>query len=683
MRKLLFSLGVAGALAFSACSSTPPPIHSIFVAPQSVSDLQGTAYLDHPFPSDVRRDASGHVVIDGMFNPSLNITVQRYETVTDGLLDGFSPAAAAYFRFDGELDPASLPASPPDSLSPTSTVQIVDVDPSSPEEGQRKLLQWYWRKDEGMYWLPDTLAVAPAHGYPLRPHTQYAIVVTRAARSVDGGGVVPSADLMEVLGLTAPTDRTAAVRETFGPAIQELSSLGLGPESIAQLTVFTTNNPTRELFKIADTMRSQVPAPTVEPDSWKLVKTTAIANIYEGVYGPSPNYQAGKIPFANLGDGGNFAFDAGGNPIVQGTFTMRFSLVVPLQSACPMPADGYPIVLYAHGTGGDFESVWRESGGAGQTLPNECIAAMGVDQIFHGARPGAPPPTDPNLETDIELLFFNLNNPIAARTNGQQAAIDVIQQARLFTESHATVPVAKPDNTPISATGQEIRFDASKLLFFGHSQGGVNGPLFLAADNQARGGVLSGTGAMITVALLEKTLPTPSVAGAVKTLLGLNGEAYADELNLFHPVINLAQTIVDSTDPLEYMPYIIQHPRHGVHKSIYQTEGIGPDGVGDSYAPPHGIEIASVAMGLPLQSPGVREVEEAPWGGLGDVTVPAGGLSGNLAGGQASGVLAQFPPAAGSDGHFVVFDVAAARTQAAQFIRNLADDPKGRVPALQ
>jgi hypothetical protein len=44
-------------------------------------------------------------------------------------------------------------------------------------------------------------------------------------------------------------------------------------------------------------------------------------------------------------------------------------------------------------------------------------------------------------------------------------------------------------------------------------------------------------------------------------------------------------------------------------------------------------------------------------------------------------VLAQFLPPA-SDGHFVVFDVPAAREMAAQFCRNLADDPHGRVPAV-
>jgi hypothetical protein len=118
-------------------------------------------------------------------------------------------------------------------------------------------------------------------------------------------------------------------------------------------------------------------------------------------------------------------------------------------------------------------------------------------------------------------------------------------------------------------------------------------------------------------------------------------------------------------------------------KSILQTEGVNPDGTGDEDAPPEGIEVHSVALGLPRELPGVHTIVQAPWGGLGDVTVPAAGLAGNLAGGQASGVLGQFVPPAGDTGHFVAFDVPAAHAQVGQFCENLAANPKGLVPQLQ
>jgi len=307
---------------------------------------------------------------------------------------------------------------------------------------------------------------------------------------------------------------------------------------------------------------------------------------------------------------------------------------------------------------------------------------MGVDEIFEGARPGAPPPSDPNLEGDEDVLFYNLNNPIAARTNGRQSALDIVTQARLFTASHMTVPAS------ISTTGKAIAFDATTMGFFGHSEGSLSGSMFLAADDQTRGAVLSGSGSMITITLLEKTLPAPSVADAVKTILELtralpDGGTTGSELNLFHPVINFVQALVDATDPVHYLGDVFQHPRAGQPaKSVYQTEGVFPDGTGDSYAPPHGIEVGAVATGLPLQAPFIHAIVEAPWGGLGTVTVPPAGLVGNVGGGLACGLLAQFEPPPGDDGHFVVFDVPQAQAQAAGFCLSLSTTAHGKIPAL-
>ena len=64
-------------------------------------------------------------------------------------------------------------------------------------------------------------------------------------------------------------------------------------------------------------------------------------------------------------------------------------------------------------------------------------------------------------------------------------------------------------------------------------------------------------------------------------LLDLTGDD-AKELNVFHPMMSFTQTMVDPIDPLVYMRYIVQEPRNGgAPKSIYQTEGMNPDGTGD------------------------------------------------------------------------------------------------------
>jgi hypothetical protein len=111
------------------------------------------------------------------------------------------------------------------------------------------------------------------------------------------------------------------------------------------------------------------------------------------------------------------------------------------------------------------------------------------------------------------------------------------------------------------------------------------------------------------------------------------------------------------------------------------TEGVNADFTGDNYTPPHAIEVQAVAMGLPPQEPIIHPIAELEWTDLSTVTIPPAGLSGNLAGGAASGVLAQWEAARASDGHYVIYDIPEAMAQAAGFVRNLMDDPKGRVPA--
>src|SRR6202789_1102734 len=244
---------------------------------------------------------------------------------------------------------------------------------------------------------------------------------------------------------------------------------------------------------------------------------------------------------------------------------------------------------------------------------------MGVDQIFQGTRPGSTPNAS---EAQIGLIFYNVNNPPAARTNGRQSAIDEVQRARLFTESHFFIPAE------ISATAVDIHFDSSEMMIFGHSQGGLNGPLFTAIDPAARGGVFSGSGADIALGLLLKTDPQPAVSALVSSILLGLVPSDSSELDVFHPWMSFIQMIIDVEDPLNYGRLQATEPRTGsAAKSVYMTEGINPDGTGDTYAPPPTIEAHALSIGLPLQLPGEHAIPQLAWGGPQPVMIPAAGLS--------------------------------------------------------
>ncbi|MEO7091982.1 MAG: hypothetical protein ABI175_01950, partial [Polyangiales bacterium] len=598
-----------------------------------------------------RREADGSVRLDGYINPRLSPLIKKYQAQMRGKLDGFSPIAAGWLAFSADIDTRSLPVDGKASTAPTSTLQLVDIDDASPDKGKRHPIIWRFRAPVGDYYtVANTLAFMPALGMPLREKTRYAIVATRALKTKDGKSFQPNDGLLDVL------DGKGAAGAAWKGALDALDAAGIPRAQVAHLSVYTTSDPTGELLKIADDVR-KLPPPVQTDVAYDT--TAGTFEGYTGNYSGSPDYQQGVVPF--LSEGGNFVFDAAGLPIKQRDFSLRFYLTVPLAASCPMPAGGYPIVLYAHGTGGDYKSFTRD--GTAKSLAEKCIAAMGIDQIFHGARPGAPPDSDPNKDSKISLLFFNVENVLAARTNTRQGAIDDIARAHLVASGGLSVPA------DVSKSGVAVTFDPGKIGFFGHSQGGLNGPLMLAVDDQAKGGVFSGAGSEISYSVLAKTKPDPSVSNLFKVLINVSVENQ-DEVDELHPFISFVQTVIDPADPLHYYPHLVLAPFAGhTPKSVFMTEGVAADGSGDSFAPPRTIEAGAIAGRFPLFNPVVRDIPELTK----TLGIPAvgGPLKGNAAGGKATVALAQFTPKAGRDGHFVVFDIPEATQLASSFCSSL------------
>jgi pimeloyl-ACP methyl ester carboxylesterase len=181
------------------------------------------------------------------------------------------------------------------------------------------------------------------------------------------------------------------------------------------------------------------------------------------------------VPYSSPADGGDIVYADDGLPAIQRTEALRFSFTVPLG---PMPAAGWPIVLYAHGTGGDYHTYLGDK--TANRLAQQGLAVMSIDQVLHGPRnPGGNP----------ELNFFNFTNPLSARNNAIQGAADDFSLLRLALGFSYQRPA---EGSRLSYP--EVRFDASKAYFFGHSQGGATGPPFLAYEPLIEGAVLSGAG---------------------------------------------------------------------------------------------------------------------------------------------------------------------------------------------
>ena len=358
-------------------------VEALYVVPSDLSQLSDEHFLDQPRSNDLRLE-NGSPLMKGYFNPRGSLLLGAYIKGIAGKLDGFSPTAAGFVRFTGPIDTSTLPGDPKSGASSNASVQLVDIDPKSPELGARKLVMLEWHERDGVYWQANTLAFLPVPGFPLRVGTRYAFVVTQDVHAADGSTIGRGQELEQVLGLASASGPTADARAALAPAVANLASQGVEASRIAQVAIFTTGDPTAELFALRDALPKVIDAPKVHNGDWSYGEDGSTFDEYEGWYGPSPNFQQGSIPY--LTSGGNFEWD-NGLPVVADTFDLRFSLMVPQEPACPMPPNGYPIVLYALRTGGDYRSYVGD--GTGYALAKRCVATMGIDQIFHGARPGA------------------------------------------------------------------------------------------------------------------------------------------------------------------------------------------------------------------------------------------------------------------------------------------------------
>ena len=80
------------------------------------------------------------------------------------------------------------------------------------------------------------------------------------------------------------------------------------------------------------------------------------------------------------------------------------------------PTDGWPVVLYIHGTGGDVASGHASTAGR---LAAQGFAMVSMELPLHGARAEG-------RSFDIGVSTFNFLNPSAGRANFRQGAIDIL-----------------------------------------------------------------------------------------------------------------------------------------------------------------------------------------------------------------------------------------------------------------
>jgi pimeloyl-ACP methyl ester carboxylesterase len=297
----------------------------------------------------------------------------------------------------------------------------------------------------------------------------------------------------------------------------------------------------------------------------------------------------------------------------------------------PAPATGWPLVVYAHGTGGSFRSHINEGVAARMAnVEGKKVAVLGIDQVGHGTRRG-------DSTAQPQNVFFNFTNPAAARGNVLQGAADQLALVR-FAKGLSLAAADSP-------TTQAIKFD--RITFWGHSQGATEGTIAMPYTSDVAGSIFSGAGGSLIDSLLNKKNPVNLAAVAPAIL----SETPAN-VNASHPVLAMFQNAIDPADPLDHAVAIGAAPMH-----VFV-----PYGQNDTYAPTatQYAYIVAAGLGVAKEPASVTKPDD-----LGKATLPIPVTANSR--GTYTFVTREYAPT-DYDGHFVVYKDPDAKNDADRFL---------------
>lgn len=556
-------------------------------------------FYDFPYPSDLRLTAQGTPDLAGLPYPSFLKTIAPLQQAAMQH-PGFPVVPVAYFRFTAALP--ALDAGDVIAADEASPILLVDVDASSSERGKLTPVVATTPPVDG--WVSEnTLAVAPRPGFVLQPKRKYAFVVMKKLADAAGAPLGSPAALDDLKAGKMPDGAMgAAAAALYQPLWDTLKMLSLDAADVAAATVFTTGDVVQETADLSSALAEKYPATIealhVDPDDGadhdrycELVGTITY-----------PQFQKGTPPFDTEG---LFDFSDGGLPAKQGEEIAPLTIAIPKGE---MPAAGFPLVLYFHGSGGLSTAVVDRGTWVPETDPTKCPegtlgdwnGTTGCNKKGEGpayvlapfgfATAGSALPVNPErLKDAAETAYLNLNNLAAMRDTFRQGVIE----QHIFLDALVNLKI---DAATISAcTGvslppgaAEYKLDVKNVFAQGQSMGGMYTNLISAVEPRIRAALPTGAGGYWSHFILITPL-IPGVAGKVGTvLLGTS-----EKLTFLHPGLNLFETAAEAVDPMVSMPRLARRPLpdHPV-RPIYE-----PVGKGDSYFPTETYDAMALAYG--------------------------------------------------------------------------------------
>ena len=352
---------------------------------------------------------------------------------------------------------------------------------------------------------------------------------------------------------------------------------------------------------------------------------------------------------------------------------MRLALTLP---KTPQPNGGFPLLLYLHGSGGNYlQAVERgpvdeltgsplgwDGDGPAEWLARRGVATLGFDFALHGDR------NDPPDTTGLKL--YNLTGNIEATLdNFTVAPMEVTLISRLMLQTAVDSSLADTLDAGGAADGM-IRFDPERLMGMGQSMGTTLGIPWSTVDPRVQAFIASGAGGILAELAITAIEPF-ELRLILAPQLGLDDP---DELTEAHPMLQALQNLWDLVDPVAKGRHVQDEPFAGhqpVH--VFMTAGVR-----DGYFHPRSEAAVAASLGLDQAGEQIEPIlpEVLDWAGSDHLDYA---VQGNKAG--VTGVVVQYA-APNNLGHYVVFNQDGARHQYTCFAASVgnADSPKLDAP---
>ena len=590
-------LAIACTLAI-ACSESgttilpkpPPPIADGLPAACNPLRTPGSCMTPWPDAIYLRADhttVTGYrVALDPSTLPVVNIKNTPFDPARWNQSDGFSPAGTLLYYFAERIDPASLV--PEDdiaaSLEPTAATVIVDmathervahfsgVDENASRDGQRQ-----------------ALLITPATR--LKPSHPYAVAITTAVRTVDGGRPTPPPLFSPMLSGLAPPDKLSQAQSARMPAIvASLEAAGVKKSDLVVAWDFVTGSD-EALTGHVLSMRDQALASLENGGSAYTI--TSVENDFDAATLRRIRGTFTVPQFLDNADESRpeaqLVLDASGAPKIVGSYQAPFTVIIPRAAATKAPL---PIVVYGHGIFGSGEGELGDSGGSYvQDFANQAgIVVIATDWIGLSSHEN---PIDSGNNGALSDVLTDFSQLPWMTDRLQQAIVNNIVLQRTARSTIA----GDPAMTVSGVAGGQPAADPSRVYYYGVSLGGIMGMSLMGYDPDIVQGVL-GDGGGFWSALFQRSYNWAAANLIIPA-------AYPDKLDV-QVLLELAQMQFDYSDPATVAPYVLHAPLRGTpKKQILEYMGLYDMSVANVTT-----EMVARAAGLPLLTPDVV----VPWG---------------------------------------------------------------------